>query len=68
LTLGDDYDDDELDEMIGACGGQDGCITFDNFKSMMLKDMKSSHAARSFLSANSLKALIAPPEGAELTR
>lgn len=54
--------------MIGACGGQDGCITFDNFKSMMLKDMKSSHAARPLLSADSLKALIAPSDGAELTR
>jgi hypothetical protein len=61
LTLGDDYDDDELDDMISACGGENGCITFDNFKSMMLQDMKSSHGPRPLLSVNSLKALISKP-------
>jgi hypothetical protein len=54
--------------MIGSCGGENGCITFDNFKSMMLKDMKSSHAARPLLSASSLKALLAPANGTEAAR
>jgi len=62
-TLGDDYDDAELDAMITSCGGQGGCITFDNFKSMMLKDMKTTHGNRAWHSASSLKALLTTQNG-----
>merc|ERR1719198_1761208 len=57
-TLGEDYEEAELEEMIASCGGENSCITFEQFKAMMLKDMKVfSSTNRKWASSGNLSAL-----------
>ena len=45
-------------QMIASCGGENSCITFEQFKAMMLKDMKVfSSTNRKWASSGNLSAL-----------
>jgi len=43
--------------MIASCGGENSCITFEQFKAMMLKDMKLFSSTNRIASSSNLSAL-----------
>ena len=44
-------------QMIASCGGENSCITFEQFKAMMLKDMKLFSSTNRIASSGNLSAL-----------